>query len=105
MPITDIYISPATYTRRKQQMFTRLESMSRYAENTTLCRSVLIDQYFGGTESQECGCCDICLAKRREKKSAAVADMVLEVLCEGEYTVRQIVDRVAATSESVIAAL
>lgn len=105
LPIADLYISPATYTRRKQQMFDRLESMSRYAENTTICRSVLIDQYFGGTESKECGCCDICLAKKREKKSVAVADMVLDVLGEGEFTVRQIVDKVAAPSESVIAAL
>ena len=106
LPLSDLYISPSTYTRRKEQIFRRLKAMAEYAESADCCRSVMISRYLGDKDAQPCGCCDICLAAKRNAKSErAVADMVLEVLEEGECTLRQIVQRVTAPAESITEAL
>ena len=106
LPISDLYISPATYSQRKEQINRRLKSMAEYAANEDTCRSVFIERYLGGKDAKPCGCCDICLAAKRNAKSEkAVADMVLELLKEGECTLRQIVQRVPAPSDSIIQTL
>ena len=106
LPIADLYISPATYSQRKKQIYDRLQAMVEYAQNESECRSMVIDRYLGGTDVKPCGCCDICLAQKRNAKSEkAVADMVLELLKEGSCTLRQILQRVPAPSDSVVQAL
>ncbi|MBQ6869065.1 MAG: hypothetical protein IJO17_01230, partial [Alistipes sp.] len=59
----------------------------------------------GDKGAQPCGCCDVCLAAKRDSKSRAVPDMVLELLKEGDYTLRQIVERIPAPSDSVVNAI
>ncbi|MCC6817452.1 MAG: RecQ family ATP-dependent DNA helicase [Bacteroidia bacterium] len=42
-----------------------LEAMNRFVRNQNTCRSKLLVEYFGETNSSDCGHCDICLAKKR----------------------------------------
>ena len=48
----------------------RFENMLAYTANETECRSAVLQRYFGDAEAEDCGVCDICLAKRRRAKSA-----------------------------------
>ncbi len=68
LPREDLYISPDTYQRRKALMHERFGHMIAYAENEDRCRSAVLDAYFGGKDTSECGVCDLCLEKRRRRK-------------------------------------
>lgn len=71
LPRADVRIAPETYRRRKELMRERFERMTAYASNETLCRSVVLERYFGGKDTTPCGVCDICLARRRSEKANA----------------------------------
>jgi ATP-dependent DNA helicase RecQ len=102
LPIEDVYIAPATYKIRKELAAGRSEQMFTYAENTTECRSVWIQRYFGEREPHDCGVCDICLEKRRESKVAVSPEAILRLLAGGGMTVKQIVAGFEASPEDVI---
>lgn len=55
-------ISPENYGIRKKDYLKRVESVIHYATSATTCRSRLLLQYFGETDSPECGKCDVCRA-------------------------------------------
>ncbi len=68
LPTSDIYISPKTYKHRQDLTQERFENMVSYATNQTECRSVILEKYFGVTDSSACGVCDICLENKRLSK-------------------------------------
>ena len=112
LPVESLYISPKSYGYRKEQMIGRLRSMVEYAENRDICRSVIISKHFGDSGATECGCCDICLAKKRKQSKETVEKLeqdvecqIVEALKDGELTLRQIARAVAASPESVTDAL
>ena len=43
--------------------------MLRYIGNEEVCRSVVMQNYFGDMSSEGCGVCDICLRRRKQQKS------------------------------------
>jgi ATP-dependent DNA helicase RecQ len=51
--------------------------MLRYAHNEEQCRSRVLEAYFGAGESQPCGQCDLCLARRRAEKQSQPQDEAL----------------------------
>lgn len=71
LPRADLYIAPETYARRLELTQERFERMLAYASNDERCRSVVLDEYFGGQSAEPCGVCDVCLARRREEKRRA----------------------------------
>ena len=73
LPTADIYIAPETYRLRKESMAGRIEQMIAYAENDSHCRSRMLSQYFGDTQAEDCGICDVCLARRKRQKAEAAA--------------------------------
>jgi ATP-dependent DNA helicase RecQ len=58
LPVNSSYIK-----FRKQMEFEKLEAMIQYAENTNLCRSRVLLQYFDEFDAMDCGVCDICKEK------------------------------------------
>lgn len=49
-------------------------SMIHYAFETGRCRSVMLLQYFGEKEAEECGVCDSCLERKRNKPITSVSN-------------------------------
>lgn len=74
LPRADLYIAPDTYARRLELTRERFEHMLAYAQNDDRCRSVVLDGYFGGSDTEPCGICDVCLARRRREKSEPAAE-------------------------------
>lgn len=70
------FLQPAVYSERKQNAIRKLDAVLGYAEETTLCRNRYLLQYFGESNSKDCGSCDVCLAK----KSRPVAEKRLKEL-------------------------
>ena len=59
-----IVIPPTVYEERKAQYQKRIEVVIQYADNDSVCRSRQLLRYFGETDSQDCGQCDVCLSHK-----------------------------------------
>jgi ATP-dependent DNA helicase RecQ len=73
-----IKISKENYEDRKRDYLNRIESMIHYASSGHKCRSQLLLQYFGETESVRCGKCDVCMARNELNVSKYEFDTVSE---------------------------
>ncbi len=58
--IDEIRFSPEVYHLRRQEMKTRVEAMIKYLQSAHTCRSQMMLDYFGQTDSHPCGKCDVC---------------------------------------------
>jgi ATP-dependent DNA helicase RecQ len=61
--IEDFQIDYRKYLIRKSAYTLRIGSMIDYLRQTTVCRSLFVNAYFGGPESEPCGVCDVCVAR------------------------------------------
>lgn len=61
--VENLFIHPQNRLNRKAEFEKRTRAMLAYASETSACRSKTIGQYFGDTDSDECGICDVCLWK------------------------------------------
>jgi ATP-dependent DNA helicase RecQ len=58
--IDRLKISKESYDLRKKELDNRIEAVIHYATCTTKCRSQILLEYFGETDSAPCGNCDVC---------------------------------------------
>ena len=96
LPINDVRIAPETYQHRKQMTLERYEAMLRYAFNEEVCRSAMIEKYFGGAGEVDCGVCDICLARRKRpaQQSVSLDEQILSMVAGDEpLTIRDVTAR------------
>lgn len=63
-------ISKDNYGLRKKELANRIESVINYATNSTKCRSQILSEYFGETDSMRCGTCDVCNSLKTLELSA-----------------------------------
>lgn len=59
------------YEFLQQQQQHRLGELLKYIGDTDICRSLLIQQYFGEKDHQACGKCDVCMGRNKTKLSRA----------------------------------
>lgn len=69
MPVDRIKISRENYHLRKKEMNERVESVIRYAQHGTLCRSQILLEYFDEKDSPACGICDVCQSLEKMRLS------------------------------------
>ena len=62
---TDIYLPTHIYDNHRQQYIEKLKAMVEYADNQLYCRSQLLLSYFGETDADTCGSCDVCRQKAK----------------------------------------
>ena len=58
-------LSKASYEDRKTLATKKMEAVLHYAGSAIKCRSQLLLAYFGETNTQPCGQCDVCLARKK----------------------------------------
>jgi ATP-dependent DNA helicase RecQ len=106
LPTQDVYIAPATYKLRKELAAGRWESVFDYADNSTECRSVWLRRYFGEQRAEDCGVCDVCLARRKKTRpNRELSSAVLFALRGGGMSVKEIVAEIEADPDDVIEAI
>lgn len=66
----DLPLPPQRMEQRRQQLAQRVQQMQDYVEQETECRSTVIARYFGDTEVQPCGVCDVCLFRKKVSVTA-----------------------------------
>ncbi len=67
----DIYLSKEHYADRKKSAAKRIQSVIDFVNNETTCRSIQLLSYFGETNRQRCGRCDICTSRNKLSLSDA----------------------------------
>ncbi len=67
----DVVLPRVVYEDRKEQYIKRIDAMIEYATNASVCRSRQLLRYFGETNSNDCGICDVCLENRQDTDTSA----------------------------------
>ena len=79
-------IGKAVYEDRKKEFEKRIQAVIAYAENDKICRSRQLLRYFGETDSEDCGRCDVCLDRgtksASEQKIEACRQAILDFLSD-----------------------
>lgn len=98
----NVNLDPERYDLLKSSALERMQKMIDYISEEDTCRSSFLLEYFGQTESQDCGTCDICRNARKtpvETKATesedTAADMTefINVGLSGRYTLSDIAIR------------
>lgn len=66
----NVDLQPEKYDFLKNTAESRVKAMTEYVSETDECRSRYLLQYFGQSETKDCGCCDICRSKTERWQSA-----------------------------------
>lgn len=91
----DIYIAPETYRHRYDLGLERFKSMLDYVQNSTRCRSTIIEEYFGEKCAKECGVCDICLGKKPKVFDYKSIDKrIIELISNNSLTMKDVVAKI-----------
>ncbi len=67
---------------RKERTLSRMDAMLTYATSNNKCRSQQLLAYFGETDTQRCGDCDVCIRRNELSLSKYEFDIILEKIKE-----------------------
>ncbi|UOK42502.1 MULTISPECIES: RecQ family ATP-dependent DNA helicase [Flavobacterium] len=84
----------------------QFESVIRYVSDKKQCKSRLLLEYFGETDTKECGICSFCITqKKTEKSPLEIAKNVLALLKNSPLSSREIENSLELSTEETIFAL
>ncbi len=69
VPVSDFYINTNFYRHRKEKYIDRIKNMVAFINETAICRSKFIGNYFGDLKINNCEICDNCLRYKKTKFS------------------------------------
>ncbi len=99
-------IPKAVYEEKKERYTNRIQSMIRYATNTSVCRSRVLLQYFGENSSDDCGQCDICINRKKldiaKSEFDKVASNIKNTLKQKKYSMDDLVSTISDNDELYI---
>ena len=79
-----LYIPKEAYDERRARYIKRITSVLDYANEKDVCRSRVLLNYFGETNTLPCGQCDICLEQKKRQlstdKFAQIETRILQII-------------------------
>ncbi len=94
---------------RKQAYLEKIKSVIRYVTHPHRCRTQLLLQYFGEDYQEDCGVCDHCREKAKQKNSGGsgqlpqeVKQRVIQVLTDNSVTVEVLAAALPAIDEPIL---
>jgi len=101
-----LYISNENFQNRKKNFTIRIQQVIRYAFSNDQCRSRTLLAYFGQQQAENCGICDICVAKNEFGLShyeyEQIKKMISEKLGQSPMQIQQLVELLNFNEEKVI---
>ena len=93
----NVNLDPKRYAMLKSSFGERMQKMIDYVSQEETCRSAYLLEYFGQSESADCGTCDVCRAAKSAKPSLE-KEMTAYINDEmsGNYKIDDILSRFAA---------
>jgi ATP-dependent DNA helicase RecQ len=103
----DFVLNYKNIALRKQEAEKRVLGITNYANNELLCRSKIIANYFGDTNTKDCGVCDNCLNNIALNISAEefknVSDKIVALLKIERLTTAQLIAKMKPTGKQITA--
>jgi len=105
VPAENLTINTQLYDFRKKRYHNNIQSAINYA-TTARCRSQLLLEYFAEKDAPECGICDVCLGRLKDKLSDKDFDFYknkIQIQLQGNPTeLKELVRRFSSTEEQQI---
>lgn len=79
----NVNLDPDRYALLKDSAMERMQKMIDYISEEDTCRSSYLLEYFGQTESKDCGTCDVCRSARKmpvKEKATLSEDIAAEIV-------------------------
>jgi ATP-dependent DNA helicase RecQ len=83
--VENLFLHPQNRLNRKAEFEKRIKAMITYVKESIHCRSKTIGNYFGDTESDECGICDVCLWKKGNNISSEEYERITTLLHQNAF--------------------
>jgi len=85
-------LSMESYLLKKERYQKRIESVISFISEKGKCRSGILMEYFGQSEWNDCGSCDICSNKvfQKREQDIAIEQKILTTLEDGPITIEQL---------------
>lgn len=101
-----IFLSPENYRERKSMAEKRINSVLKYIQTKTRCRSQQLLGYFGEVKAPRCGTCDVCRERNKAGLSELKFDLVIEkikpLLHNKRMTLTELLTQVRGIPEDTI---
>ena len=98
----NVNLDPKRYGMLKDSFLERMQKMIDYISEETVCRSRYLLEYFGQTESEDCGTCDVCRAKPKAARSEDPAAMISSFIngeMSGIYAIDDVLRRFSSPGQ------
>lgn len=106
VPDNRVIIGRDVYEVRKAKFEKLIESIIRYAENNSECRSKMLLEYFGDPDAHNCGVCDVCLAKKKNGNiSAGIEEKILTLLSENSLKIEELSSKTKFSQDEILKAV
>ena len=89
----NVHLSPERLDKLKASWTERMDAMIGYASENDVCRSRYLLQYFGQSDSGDCGTCDVCRKRKDREKAPGTKEALMSYIIkekEGDYTLEDI---------------
>ena len=98
----NLNLDPQRYDLLKSSALERMQKMIDYVQEEDVCRSTYLLEYFGQSESADCGTCDICRGAAKNGESALVKSLTSYIMDEksGRYTISDISARFGSADKA-----
>ncbi|MDR2955544.1 MAG: RecQ family ATP-dependent DNA helicase [Prevotella sp.] len=101
-----LFIPRLVHEERKDKFEKRILTMSQYAEQAEICRSRFLLSYFGEENSEDCGQCDICIAKKNkgltDNQFDEIIPLIKGLLVDREMLLVDVVNNLPQYSEKKV---
>jgi ATP-dependent DNA helicase RecQ len=98
--------SKENYELRKKVFQQKIEAVLHYADNKLFCRSRLLLAYFGETNSENCGVCDVCLERNKQELNTPdfekIAETIKALLSVSSLGLKELVEQCASNKEVLV---
>lgn len=98
----NVNLDPKRYGMLKDSFLERMQKMIDYISEEMVCRSRYLLEYFGQTESEDCGTCDVCRAKPKAARSedpAALISSFINGEMSGIYAIDDVLRRFSSPGQ------
>ena len=98
--------SKENYELRKKVFQQKIDAVLNYADNKIFCRSRLLLAYFGETNSENCGGCDICLERNKQELNTAdfekISEKIKSLLMNSQLSLKELLEKYGSNKETLI---
>lgn len=98
----NVNLDPERYDLLKSSSEEKMQKMIDYVQEEEICRSSYLLEYFGQSESEPCGTCDICrnnASSRKKNLAVSVREFILNEK-SGRYTLSDVSARFGSPDEA-----